>query len=101
MIQPPTAVSVTVSGGSGNQAFSLQPNGYIKRYAFVPPSGSASYNWQILDYLGLGVNGSVTTQTGTFIVSANDLIIYKNTLYITGASQDGVYQVVLYYDSQY
>lgn len=94
-LQPPSLVSITVSGGSGSKGVSL--GGKLISYGIKPPSELALYDIDINDPDGFGIVGS-SGLTGTTTVNQSAQLYGTNTIAISNASIDGTYLVKLWWD---
>lgn len=93
-IYGPLTREAVVTGGVGQ--FSFLSGFYIKSICIIPPSGTASYKYEITDADGFGRVKTYQVLTGNSVLDGRICCIGTNTLRIYDATEDGTYRVRLY-----
>ena len=90
-------VDVTVVAGVGQVIFAIK--GDLRHIGFkIPDMDNGKFFWEIRDEDGFPVDGSDEGKQGKRNFRAEKYVDGKNTLYITDASDDGVYRARLWVD---
>src|SRR5437870_3770648 len=87
-------ISVKVVSGAGSSSFKI--NGELASISFIPGSGTPTYDFEITDADGYGVDGG-TSLTGATTVNASVVISGTCTLAISNATADSTFKVRVWY----